>query len=246
MKKSKYMVIYEWLSDQIREKKLQPGDRIPNEIEIASMFNVHRMTVRQAINKLVGDHIIVRKRNKGTFLLSERSPVLTRTLDNVPTYHDDIVRAGLEPGYKTLETRIMNGDAFVASQLGLIDTDAIIYVQRLIYASGVPIAIEKAYIPERMFPGMHTMDLNSVLYDIMLNKYNIVPNYSRHEISVVMPNDAERKLLKIKDNIPCMLVKSVLFDTNGSTIEFSYSLHRGDKYRFRCSRGQYAGSSVSS
>ena len=161
MKKSKYMVIYEWLSDQIRDKKFQPGDRIPNETEIASMFNVHRMTVRQAINKLVGDHIIVRIRNKGTFLLSERSPVLTRTLDNVPTYHEDIVRAGLTPGYKTLETRVMTGDSFIASQLGLAETDGVIYAHRLIYASDVPIAIEKAYIPEGMFPGLHTMNLRT-------------------------------------------------------------------------------------
>lgn len=246
MKKSKYMAIYEWLSDQIRSKHFKPGDRIPNETELAAQFGVHRMTVRQAINKLVGDHIIVRKRNKGTFLLSERSPVLTRTLDNVPTYHDDIVRAGLTPGYRTLEVTAMRGDAFVAGRLGLPESEIITFVHRLIYASEVPIAIEKAYVPDRMFPGLRNMDLNGVLYSIMLNRYNVAPTYSRHDIGVVMPSEAERKLLKIKENVPCMLVESLVFDPQGTAIEFSFSLHRGDKYRFRCSRGQYAGSMVTS
>ena len=244
MNKPKYMAIYEWLSDQIREKKFHPGDRIPNETEIAAMFNVHRMTVRQAINKLVGDHIIVRKRNRGTYLLSERSPVLTRTLDNVPTYHDDIVRAGLEPGYKTIEARQMEGDPAIASQLGLGETEGIIFTHRLFYASGIPIAIEKSYVPEKMFPGLHIMNLDTVLYNIMINKYKIAPAYSRHEISVAMPNGEEKRLLKIKENIPCMLVESLVFDNNGAIIEFSCSLHRGDKYRFRCARGQYAGSTI--
>lgn len=246
MKKSKYLAIYEWLSDQIRERKFLPGDRIPNEMELAAKFGVHRMTVRQAINKLVGDHIIVRKRNKGTFLLAERSPVLTRTLDNVPTYHDDIVRAGLTPGYKTLAARTIPGDAQVSSQLGLAEGEPVTYVHRLIYASEVPIAIEKAYVPESLFPGLAELNLDSVLYNIMLTRYNLAPTYSRHEISVLMPSEEERRLLKIKDGTPCMLVESLVFDQNGAAIEFSFSLHRGDKYRFRCSRGQYAGSSVTS
>jgi len=40
---------------------------------------------------------LVRKRGKGTFLLSLQRPVLTRTLETISSYHDDIVKAGLLP-----------------------------------------------------------------------------------------------------------------------------------------------------
>ncbi|MEE4137438.1 MAG: GntR family transcriptional regulator, partial [Desulforhopalus sp.] len=60
MSTPKYQIIYQYLSEQIRDKKIVPGDKIPNESELATMFQVHRMTVRQAINKLINDHMLVR------------------------------------------------------------------------------------------------------------------------------------------------------------------------------------------
>ena len=75
MSEAKYVKIYNWLSEQISNKVFVPGDKIPNETEIAAKFNVHRMTVRQAIDKLVNNHMLIRTRGKGTFLLSEKTPV---------------------------------------------------------------------------------------------------------------------------------------------------------------------------
>ncbi len=239
MAKSKYLVIYEWLSGQIRNKVYQPGDKIPNENELAAMFGVHRMTVRQAIDKLVNDHMLVRKRSKGTFLLSEKSPVLTRSLESITTYYDDIASAGLEPHYKTIAAGIEFADAGVAEQLNIAVTQPVLFLYRLMLASGVPLVLERSILPTDLVPGLLEKKLDTVLYKILHEDYGMRLLHSRQELGAVMPTENERKYLKIGDSCPCIWVESVVYNDEGRAVEFSRALHRGDKYRFRCAIGGY-------
>ncbi|MBZ2171900.1 GntR family transcriptional regulator [Nitratidesulfovibrio sp. SRB-5] len=239
MGKSKYLVIYEWLSEQIRNKVYQPGDKIPNESDLAAMFGVHRMTVRQAIDKLVNDHMLVRKRSKGTFLLSEKSPVLTRSLESITTYYDDIVSAGLAPHYKTIAAGIEYADAEVAAHLNLAERQPVIFLYRLMLASGVPLVLERSILPTDMVPDFLEKKLDTVLYKVLHEDYGMRLLYSRQELGAVMPTESERKHLKIGDNCPCIWVESVVYTDTGRAVEYSRALHRGDKYRFRCAIGGY-------
>ncbi|MCG8502371.1 MAG: FadR family transcriptional regulator [Firmicutes bacterium] len=52
----------------IIENKYQPGDKLPNEIELAETLNVGRSTIREAIKILISINIVEIKRGKGTFV----------------------------------------------------------------------------------------------------------------------------------------------------------------------------------
>jgi len=52
----------------IIDNELQPGDKLPNEIQLAKILNVSRSTVREAIKILVSRNILEIKRGKGTFV----------------------------------------------------------------------------------------------------------------------------------------------------------------------------------
>ncbi|MBQ9321814.1 MAG: FadR family transcriptional regulator [Eubacterium sp.] len=56
------------LVDYIQENKLQAGDRLPSEFELAELFNVGRGTVREAVKILVSRNILEIRRAKGTFV----------------------------------------------------------------------------------------------------------------------------------------------------------------------------------
>jgi DNA-binding GntR family transcriptional regulator len=236
--KPKYLLVYEWLSRQIEAKKYRAGDRLPSEHQLAAMFKVHRMTIRQAINKLVEGHLLVRKRRTGTFLLSDKNPMLIRSLENISTYYDDIREAGLDPSYKTLEATIVPVTEPHASSLGLLVGDPVLSIYRMMLASDVPLVLERCYLPASLFPGLLDRNLNTMLYVLMKDEYQIVPSFAQQEIGAVLPNPAERKLLKVNLTCPCIQINSLAFDQEGRPIELAMALHRGDKYRFRCSIGK--------
>ncbi|MEG0178550.1 MAG: FCD domain-containing protein [Oscillospiraceae bacterium] len=57
--------------DYIAEHDLEIGERIPSEYELASMLQVGRGTVREAIRALISRNILVIRRGAGTFIASK-------------------------------------------------------------------------------------------------------------------------------------------------------------------------------
>ena len=55
-------------------KELKPGDKLPNEFELAAKLGVGRSTVREAIKTLVSRSVVEIRRGAGTFV-SARSGV---------------------------------------------------------------------------------------------------------------------------------------------------------------------------
>lgn len=60
--------VAEDIRQMIVDKNLKPGDKLPNEIEMAELINVSRSTVREAIKILVSTNVLVVKRGLGTFV----------------------------------------------------------------------------------------------------------------------------------------------------------------------------------
>lgn len=70
-KKSLVEMVSESIVNIIRENELRPGDRLPNEFELAEKLNVGRSTVREGIKALVSRNILEVRRGTGTFISSK-------------------------------------------------------------------------------------------------------------------------------------------------------------------------------
>lgn len=68
----KYFLIYEHLKERIASGEWQPGDRLPNEWELARQYGVAYMTVRHAMGKLVAEGYVHRTKGRGTFVSEAR------------------------------------------------------------------------------------------------------------------------------------------------------------------------------
>ncbi len=56
------------IKELILKKKLRPGNKLPNEMQLAELFGVSRPTIREAVKSLVSQNIIMILRGKGTFV----------------------------------------------------------------------------------------------------------------------------------------------------------------------------------
>ncbi|MFV0347736.1 MAG: GntR family transcriptional regulator [Halodesulfovibrio sp.] len=239
MSETKYLKIYNWLSDQISNKTFKPGDKIPNESELAEMFNVHRMTVRNAVDKLMENYMLIKIRGKGTFLLSESKTTLTKSLEDITSYYDDTIKAGLTPRYKTLEVQIIEQDSYIGKKLGLDIGEPVVFIKRLMLANEIPMVIEYCYLPENLFPDILDKKLNTILYKVIREEYGMKLMHSSQEIGAILPTEKDRKILKISNTCACIQVEGIVFNEFGHAVEYTKSIYRGDKYKFKCSIGNY-------
>lgn len=60
--------IYEDLLRQVKSGSLKPGDLLPTEKELTRIYGASIAPVRQALAKLAGEDLIVRKQGKGTYV----------------------------------------------------------------------------------------------------------------------------------------------------------------------------------
>ena len=61
-------IVVERIKELIHEKKLVPGDKLPNEMDFTELFSVSRPTIREAVKVLVSQNILEIKRGRGTYL----------------------------------------------------------------------------------------------------------------------------------------------------------------------------------
>ena len=71
-----YQQLYDLLLDQIRSGVYPPGSKIPSEEELCKTYDLSRVTVRNALGRLVDDNILVKRHGKGTFVAT---PVFTES-----------------------------------------------------------------------------------------------------------------------------------------------------------------------
>ena len=66
--KSMVQIVIDRITGAIIDGELKPGDQIPTEPELSSLFNVGRNTVREAIRILVAYGVLEIRRAEGTFI----------------------------------------------------------------------------------------------------------------------------------------------------------------------------------
>ncbi len=60
--------VFEQMKDQIVSGEWSPGMKIPGELELVELFGVSRVSVREAIHRLVGMGVLIIRRGEGTFV----------------------------------------------------------------------------------------------------------------------------------------------------------------------------------
>ena len=63
--------VFEYLKEKIMSGEWKDGEQITPEIQLAKELEVGRNAVREAIEKLVGMKVLVKKKGKGTFVQSK-------------------------------------------------------------------------------------------------------------------------------------------------------------------------------
>ncbi len=92
--KPKYMVLTDWVKEQIAQERLLPGQKLSSEHELMAMFGMSRQTVRHAIGILEQEGIIERKRGSGTYINNQferNREENTMNIAVITTYVDDYI-----------------------------------------------------------------------------------------------------------------------------------------------------------
>lgn len=217
----KHVVVREYVRDLL--VGADPGTPAPSERELVQRFGVARMTVRQAMDALVGEGLLERIPGRGTFVAEPRSEV-----GRLTGYTEDMGRRGMLAESQTLIARREKAGPGVARALGLTEGDPVIHWKRLRRADGTPMCVEDAYLSEVLIPGFLQTGMPTSLYDA-LERRGLRPTWAEDTLQADLcsPEDAEH--LEVEPGSPVLRVarRALCHD---KAIEVSRSTYRGDRF----------------
>jgi GntR family transcriptional regulator, N-acetylglucosamine utilization regulator len=232
-----YYQVAEALRRQIAAGALKPGDAIPTEEELQSLFGVSRATVRQAVRQLVHDGLLRLERPRGTFVTQ---PKLQETLAEVISFSDEVRQGGLEPAARVLAVGIEPATEHVAQRLHLQQGDPTLRLDRLRLAGGQPIALMYAHLAGWIGLGAGA-DYTGSLHALLATR-GIRLVDAEQLIEAANASAEHARLLGCRRGSALLKVERVTFSAQGRAIEHVIALYRSDRYVYRIRLGAPAAS----
>jgi len=218
-----YYQIKEVIKEKIKSEQWKEDDRLPNELELAELFQVSRATIRQAVLELVNEGLLTRVKGRGTFIKKVQ-------------YEGDFMSFSYpeEIGEKhvPIKTGIIEGPLEYLHTLKLYNTNKINEIIRLRYFKEDPAIIENTYLPLHIFPDILNTNLEKSLYDTMIDIYKV--NINKHKVYVepILLNDYEANLLKTNPGEPALKTTKICETLNEVPVMLTISIFRKDKCKF--------------
>lgn len=227
-----YFQIQEILKQKINSGEWQPGERIPSEQTLSEMLNVSRMTIRQALNNLVKESLVSRKRGIGTFVSVKDGIEVEESLKSLRSFSEDISSIGLTPTNKLLGFSTIEADEYLAEVLSIEAGSEVFKIERCRLANDHPIAIETTYLPKHLVNRIDEKALNHSLYEF----FEVTLGYSIKKatkwIKASLMSERDALILEVAEESPALELHQITFINDAIPLEYVSCIYRADRYRF--------------
>ncbi|MCF3643343.1 GntR family transcriptional regulator [Rhizobium sp. TRM95111] len=223
-----YLKLRQSLEAAINSGKLNHGDALPPERDLADFANISRVTVRKAVDDLVKDGLLVRRHGSGTFVVKPVSKV-QQSLSRLTSFTEDMARRGLTTRAQWLDRGLFHPSPDEMMILGLPADALVARLGRLRIADDMPLAIERACISSEFLPD--PQQVTDSLY-AALQKRGCRPVRAVQRISACNIKDTDGAMLGVAPGSAGLSIERVSYLPSGRVVEFTRSLYRGDAYDF--------------
>jgi GntR family transcriptional regulator len=187
------------------------------------------MTARQAVQVLVAEDLVVRKRGAGTFVSTTK---VLRQLGSPLSFTESMRRRGLEASSKLLERSVAEASGDERKTLDLAPGDLVCILERIRLADGVPMAIERAVIPDALIDSFHR-DIPEGSLHLAIEEAGHIPTRALAEVTARKASSRERELLGLSPGEAVLLCEDrVIWDQDDVAIEHTVTCYKADRYSF--------------
>jgi GntR family transcriptional regulator len=214
------------LRDMIADPQYANGKLLPNEVDLAKQLAISRTTIRQALNKLVYDGLLIRKKGIGTKVAGTS---VSSKSNNWLSFSQEMQARGVAIKNFELHVSWVLPDEAVANFFQISSEKKILKLERLRGRPEGPFVYFVSYFHPRV--GLDgEEDFKRPLYEILEKDYHIVANLSKEEISAKAASKFIAEKLEIEQGNPILFRKRFVFDQGERPIEYNLGYYKADSF----------------
>lgn len=197
---------------------------LPSETEVALRFEVARGTARAAIQELVSEGLVVRRRGKGTWVSGAR---FEQYLGRLSSFSEETRARGFEPGARLISLGKVSPSLAIGSIFG--GREPYLWkMERVRLASGTPIGLEVTYLSTAMFDAL-TLEraAERSIYE-MFTDQGFAPVRARQSIKAILLPRHAAEVLGVQPGQPAFKQERITYAERDRVIEVVESTYRAD------------------
>lgn len=220
-----YQKIADALTEAIETGAMGADKKLPSERSLAAHLGVSRVTVRRALDELAASGLLRRRQGARSSL----GPRVEKTISTLLGFSEELRARGSNPGERWLLRQVSLPTPAEAMALGVSPFDNVVRMLRIRLADGVPIAIERATIPQAFLPSPDLVQ--GSLYKA-LRDLGYSPARGVQRIRAGVMTKAEAEALDSDLGSPLLIVERRCFLADGRAVEFTETRYHGERYDF--------------
>ncbi len=222
-----YYQIAKRMREAIESGDLPSGARIENEVKVADQLGISRPTIRRAIQELVNEGLLVRRRGIGTQVVRGK---LTRNFE-ITSLYDDLKLKNRAPSTRVLLHEVIVPPVEVLEALALPEGTQVLHLRRLRYTQDVPFALLEDFLPPDFISITAEALEKHGLYQLMRTRGTTL-RIARQSVGARASTSEEAKLFEQKPRMPVLTMSRTVFDHSGHPVDYGVHAYRPDLYSF--------------
>lgn len=216
----------ELLRHLIADPEYANGKLLPNEVDLAKQLAISRTTLRQALNKLVYEGLLIRKKGIGTKVAG--GPVSSKS-NNWLSFSQEMQARGIPVKNFELHVSWVYPDETIARFFDISPDKKVLQLERLRGRPEGPFVYFISYFHPRI--GLTgDEDFQRPLYEILEKEHYVVATLSQEEISALAASKTIAGKLEVEPGSPILLRKRFVFDQGDRPIEYNLGYYRADSF----------------
>lgn len=216
---------------EIERGVYKPGDRLPSEAELIRQYGISRITVRQALDELEAEGLVMRRHGKGTYVAEPR---IEQELVRLTDFVEDMQRAGQNPSSRVVAFVHEPARPGIARALQLPSGTEVVRVDRLRLANGRPIAYDTTWLPLRFGELLAGMDLTQeTIYHILETRYAIPVVSGAIYMTASAATAQNAAHLELPSGAALLVIQRISYTTGDKPVYLQERYYRPDRVQYR-------------
>jgi len=214
------------LRQLIQEEDYQNGKVLPNEVELAKKLAISRTTLRQSINKLVFEGLLVRKKRSGTRVAQN---AVSSKSNNWLSFSQEMKLRGIPIRNFELHVTWVTPDEQLTNFFDIKSDRRVLKMERVRGRPDEPFVYFVSYFHPRV--GLTgDEDFKRPLYEMLEQEHHVIATLSKEEISAVAADSLIAEKLRVTSGSPLLFRKRFVFDQGERPIEYNLGYYKANSF----------------
>ena len=218
-----------YLRELVKRKEYINGEHfLPKETALSQSLGVSRNTIRQAINKLVQEGLIDRKKGVGSKVITKK---ISTRLDNWISFTKEMRNKGIQVVNYLVKTSLVHPDEAVCKAFS-IDSEKLVWcLEKVRGSESARFLYSVSYFHPRV--GINGKeDFNQPLYELLEKDHNVVVAISKEKLKAIMPDDKISSFLDLEEDTPVLMRERLVCDLGDRPVEYNIVYYHTDYFSY--------------